>query len=101
MPVLTQNPTISNPSATNVQRILQLEVPVIVKLAERKLSLAEVLRLGNGAIIEFDRGSDQPLELMINNKTIGLGNAVKVGENFGLRLTQVGDAKTLIESLGG
>ncbi|HMO27589.1 MAG TPA: FliM/FliN family flagellar motor switch protein, partial [Tepidisphaeraceae bacterium] len=59
------------------------------------------LRLGNGAIIEFDRGSDQPLELMINNKTIGLGNAVKVGENFGLRLTQVGDAKTLIESLGG
>lgn len=101
MPVLTQNPTISNSSAANLQRILQLEVPVIVKLAERKLSLAEVLRLGNGAIIEFDRGSDQPLELMINNKTIGVGNAVKVGENFGLRLTQVGDARTLIESLAG
>jgi len=44
-----------------------MTVPVIVKLAERKLSLSEVLRLGNGAIIEFLKSSDEPLELLINN----------------------------------
>jgi hypothetical protein len=38
---------------------------------------------------------------MINNKTIGIGQTVKVGENFGLRITQVGDLKRLIASLGG
>ena len=78
-----------------------MEVPVIVKLAERKLSMAEVLRLGNGAIIEFFKPSDAPLELMINNKAIGLGETVKVGENFGLRITQIGDIRQVIQSFGG
>lgn len=100
MPVLASSSPPA-PAAAEVGRILKLHVPVIVKLAERKLSLNEVLRLGSGAIIEFDRGSDEPLELMINNKTIGVGEAVKVGENFGLRIKQIGDVRSLIESMGG
>jgi flagellar motor switch protein FliN len=83
-----------------VQRILRLSVPVIVKLAERRLTLAEVLRLGNGSILEFFKSFDEPLELMINNKVIGLGEAVKVGENFGLKITQIGDVKAVIRSMG-
>jgi flagellar motor switch protein FliN/FliY len=84
-----------------LQRILRLEVPVIVRLAERKLQLSEVMRLGTGAIIEFAKSSDEPLVLLINNKPIGLGETVKVGENFGLRITQVGDVRQIIASLGG
>ena len=90
---------LATPSNAELQRILRLEVPVIVKLAERKLSLSEVLRLGTGAIIEFFKSSDEPLELLINNKVIGLGEAVKVGENFGLRITQIGDVKQIIEAM--
>ena len=102
MPVLQSSPTIASPAPTKseLDRILRLSVPVIVKLAERKLSLAEVLRLGNGAIIEFFKSSDEPLELLINNKSIALGETVKVGENFGLRITQVGDVRAVIRSLG-
>lgn len=73
---------------------------MIVKLAERKLLLSEVMRLGVGAIIEFVKSSEEPLELLINNKTIAAGEAVKVGENFGLRIKQVGDVRQLIASLG-
>ena len=105
MPVLhSQRPAPAAPAAQPAQgelsRILRLEVPVIVKLAERKLSLAEVMRLGTGAIIEFSRGSEEPLELLINNKVIGVGETVKVGENFGLKITQIGDVKQVIRSLG-
>ena len=89
------------PTQAELQRILRLEVPVIVRLAERKLNMNEVMRLGVGAIIEFFKASDEPLELLINNKVIGAGEAVKVGENFGLRITQIGDIKLVIMSLGG
>ena len=88
-------------SSTELQRILKLEVPVIVKLAERKLNLSEVMRLGVGAIIEFVKSSDEPLQLLINNKPIGVDEAVKVGENFGLRITQVGDIKQIVQALAG
>ncbi|HEX3356298.1 MAG TPA: FliM/FliN family flagellar motor switch protein [Tepidisphaeraceae bacterium] len=77
-----------------------MTVPVIVKLAERKLNMSEVLRLGNGAIIEFFKSSDEPLELLINNKSIALGETVKVGENFGLRITHIGDVRAVIRSMG-
>lgn len=88
------------PSSRELQRILRLEVPVIVKLAERRLQLSEIMRLGVGAIIEFSKSSDEPLELMINNKTIAVGETVKVGENFGLRITQIGDVKDIIGAMG-
>jgi flagellar motor switch protein FliN len=89
------------PSATQdeLNRILRMRVPIIVKLAERKLNVHEVMRLGIGAIIEFSKSSDEPLELLINNKVIGLGETVKVGENFGLRLTHIGDVRQIIQSL--
>ena len=94
-------PAAPAPAQAELKRILRLEVPVIVKLAERRLMLSEVMRLGTGAIIEFFKSSEEPLELLINNKVIGVGETVKVGENFGLRITQVGDIKQVIKSLGG
>ena len=99
--VQTQRPPAPKPTTpAELQRILRLEVPVIVKLAERRLMLSEVMRLGTGAIIEFFKSSDEPLELLINNKVIGVGETVKVGENFGLRITQIGDVRELIQSMG-
>ena len=74
---------------------------MIVKLAQRTLTTAEVMRLGPGAIIEFVKASDEPMELLINNKAIGVGEAVKVGENFGLKITQIGDVREVIRSMGG
>src|SRR3954454_2621750 len=103
MPVLHAAPTYAAPpppSRDELRRILKLEVPVIVKLADRKLLLSEVMRLGVGAIIESLKSSSEPLELLINNKVIGVGETVKVGENFGLRITRIGDVRQIIQSLG-
>src|SRR4051812_18888349 len=70
MPVLTAAPpAAASPGPAELLRILKIEVPVIVKLAQRKVDVQEVLRLGPGSIIEFYKPSDEPLELMINNKT--------------------------------
>lgn len=88
------------PSQSEIKRILCLQVPVIVKLAERKAALSEIMRFGPGAIIEFAKSSEEPLELMVNNCTIALGETVKVGENFGLRITQIGDVRQIIRALG-
>ena len=93
-------PARAAPTDSELGRILHLEVPLIVKLAERKLNVNEVMRLGTGAIIEFFKSSEEPLELLVNNKVVGLGEAVKVGENFGLRIRQIGDVKQIVEALG-
>ena len=100
MAVLQGTPQASHSKYAEIQRILRLHVPVIVKLAERKFSCSEVLRMQVGSILEFNKASEEPLELMINNKSIAIGEAVKVGENFGIKLIQIGDVKSIIQSLG-
>ncbi len=90
---------VSQHRSENPHRILLLEVPVIVTLAERMMPLSKILTLSPGSIIEFDKPSDELLDLMINNRCVGRGQAVKVGENFGLRVTVVGSVKSRVEAM--
>ncbi len=85
-------PTDNPPVAADSSAILKLEVPVIVVLGERQMSIHDVLALAPGGILEIPKNADAELELRVNNRTIGTGKAVKVGENFGLRLTSLGNA---------
>jgi len=84
-----------------LRRILNLEVPVIVKLAECKMPIRRVVNLAGGAIIEFDKHFEEPLDLMVNNCTIGRGIAVKVGEKFGLKISVIASDREKIQSLSG
>ncbi len=83
-----------------LRRILHMRFPVIVTLAERNMPLEDVLRLTAGSIIEFDRASDAELHLSIGNRQIGAGQAVKVGEYFGLRITEVDPVHDRIRAMG-
>ncbi|MFG0257758.1 MAG: FliM/FliN family flagellar motor C-terminal domain-containing protein [Phycisphaerales bacterium JB043] len=79
--------------------ILQLEVPIIVDIGSRHLPLREVLQLSTGSIIELTKGADEELELNVNNKTIATGIAVKVGENFGIQISYIGDIQERLDAL--
>jgi len=84
----------------DVDAILKIEVPLIVRLGQRAMSLGEVLSLMPGTIIEVPKPVEDELEVLINNKVIGTGTAVKVGENFGIRISFIGDVRERIEALG-
>ena len=84
-----------------LKSILKLEVPLIVVIGTRDMPVKEVMNLAPGAILELPKLADEELEILVNNKPVGMGNAVKVGENFGIRVTYVGDLKQRIDALGG
>ncbi len=81
-------------------RILRLHVPVIVQLAERRMAVSTIRDLSIGAIIEFEKAVTDPLDLLINRHLIGRGFTVKVGENFGLRVSEVCDRSQRVRSMG-
>lgn len=86
---------------TEVDRILRLEVPIIVRLGQQTITMREAVSLVPGSIIELAKTAEEELDLLVNNKQIGTGAAVKVGENFGLRVTYIGDVRLRIQALGG
>ena len=93
-------PTEPAQDADATARTLRLRVPVIVQLACRMMPMGAVRDLAVGAIVEFDKPVDDPLDLLVNNHPIGRGICVKVGENFGLRITQICDARRRVLSMG-
>jgi flagellar motor switch protein FliN/FliY len=94
-------PLIAEPLSPCVRRILRLRVPVSVRLADRNMPVGEVLKFAPGNIVEFDRPVDSELDLMVGNRQIGTGVAVKYNEHFGIRVSYIGDVRQRIESLTG
>lgn len=92
---------IRNMLPASAQRVLRIRVPIIVRLAHRKMSTAQVLGLAPGKILEFDQDAEEPLDLLMNNHRIGCGVAVKVGENFGLRVTSILGAQGKLRAMRG
>jgi flagellar motor switch protein FliN/FliY len=99
-PVRTPPPPPPIRSTPETRRILRIAAPVIVQLAARKMSLSEVRRLSAGVILEFEKPVDSPLDLMVNNRIIGHGQTVKVGEKFGLRIEEIHSPVQRVRSLG-
>lgn len=85
---------------TELKSILGLEVPVVVLLAEQSMKVRDVLSLVPGSIIELGKPVDDDLVLLVNNCTVGRGVAMKIGENFGIEITQMGDSQTKVKAMG-
>jgi len=92
---------VSLPDTPEIRRILKLQVPIIVRLADKIMPAGEITQLAPGAIIEFNKVVSEELDLMINNKCVGGGQAVKVGEKFGLRVMRISPINQMILAMGG
>lgn len=80
-------------------RLRNLPVPVIVKLAEKKIELGQLLAIGPGAIITFEKSCEDLLELYVNNHLYCRGEAVKIGEKFGLKICETGSVHSRASAL--
>lgn len=80
----------SAPNPSPLHRISKLPVEAIVRLASKKIELKQLMSLCPGSLIAFDKPCEDPLDLYINNQIYCQGEAVKIGENFGLKVDQVG-----------
>lgn len=91
-PQMAQAPP-ANPNHNPLHRLNKLPVQAIVKLASKKIEMNQLLSICPGSLITFDKPCEDPLELYINNQVYCQGEAVKIGENFGLKIDRVGFKK--------
>jgi len=76
------------------EALLKLPLLATVVLGERSVKLQEVMALKAGDVMELGRSADEPLELRVSGRLIAIGTAVRIGEQFGLKVMSVGGAST-------
>jgi flagellar motor switch protein FliN/FliY len=80
--------------------LLRIPLSVSVNLAVKKLAVGEILALGPGSIVAFDKSCREPLELAVGEKRLATGQCVKMGERLGLRITSISSSRPVGESAG-
>ncbi len=70
---------------------LILDIPVVMSLevGSTKITVNELLTMGDGAVIELNRSAGDPLDVKVNGTLIGRGEVVEINGRYGIRLTEV------------
>ena len=80
--------------------LLDVPLEVSVELGRRKIQIGELLKLGQGSVVELEKLTTTPVDIFINKKFMGHGEVVVVNDRFAVRLTQVISPGERVKSLG-
>lgn len=72
--------------------VMRVPVTVQVVLGELRMPVAELMQLGQGAVIALDRALGEPVDLVVNGHLVARGQIIVVedkSKRFGISLTEI------------
>ncbi|MCC7416277.1 MAG: FliM/FliN family flagellar motor switch protein [Acidobacteria bacterium] len=85
----------------NLDVVLDIELPLVVRFGRTSLSLKALSALGPGSIVDMGRSPDDPVELLVGDRAIALGEVVIVEGNYGVRIVDLVSAAERVRALEG
>ena len=79
--------------------LLDIPLEISVELGRTKILINELLKLGQGSVLELSKLAGETLEILANRKLIARGEVVVVNEKYGIRLTEIISPSERIERL--
>ena len=84
---------------TQSEQLLDLSLETRLILGECMMDISEVLRLGQGSVIELDSKPKEPLEVWVNDRQIARARTVVVEEKVGAQIVQIESPETRLKSM--
>ena len=84
----------------NLDFLLDVNLQVSVEVGRTRMSIQDLLQLGQGSVIELTKLAGEPLDIFINERLVARGEAVIVNEKFGVRITDIISQQDRLETLG-
>ena len=82
-----------------LELLYDLQLPVSIELGRTNMLIRNILRLGRGSVIEFDKLVSEPVDVLINGKKVAEGEVVVIDKHFGIRITTLIDPSDRLRSL--
>jgi len=76
-------------SSQNLDFLLDIPLEISVELGKTKISIGDLLKLSQGAVVELNKSTEQPLDIFVNRKLMAHGEVVVVNDKFAVRLTNI------------
>lgn len=88
------------PEVKNIDMLMDVNLPIAIELGRTKMSIADILALGPGSVVELNKLAGEPVELLVNQRVVAKGEVVVIDENFGVRITQLLTPEERLKALG-
>lgn len=92
---------LSDEEMSNIALIMDVKLPVRVRIGKKRMLLKDVLNMDIGSVIELNQLANDPLEILVDNHVIAQGEVVIVDGNFGVQITSIGTKKERLTQLKG
>jgi flagellar motor switch protein FliN/FliY len=82
-------------SAADLAPVFDVPVHISAVLGRASLSVAQLLQLSQGSVLELDRKVGEAIDIYVNNRLVARGEVVVVDERLGVTMTEIikdGDA---------
>ncbi len=89
------------PESSDLDRIMEIPLEVHVELGRRRMRISELLGLGVGSVIDLGVTAGSPLAVYANQTLVARGEAVVIGERYGIRITDIVSPRERVKRLGG
>jgi flagellar motor switch protein FliN/FliY len=85
---------------SEIERILDIPLELTVELGRRRMRIGELLAMTAGSVIELTVPTGTPLAIYANRTLVAHGEAVVVGERYGVRITDIVSPRERVRRLG-
>ncbi len=88
-------PEVEDKTAIDLSPVFDVPVHISAVLGKTSLSVAQLLKLGAGSVLELDRKVGEAIDIYVNNRLVARGEVVVVDERLGVTMTEIikdGDA---------
>ena len=86
--------------ANDLEFLYDIPLKISVEVGRARILIRDLLQMSEGYVVELDKMAGEPLDLYVNSRLIARGEAIKSGDKFGIRLTEVISPLDRIENLG-
>lgn len=95
-----ENVAPSHDTRRELEFLFDVPLQISVEVGRARILLKDLLQMGEGYVVELDKFAGDPLDLYVNSRLIARGEAVKVGDKFAIKLTEVVSQSDRITQLG-
>ena len=91
--------TSASQSPASMKLILDIPLEITVEVGRTRMLIGELLKLGQGSVVELSKIAGETLEILANQRLIARGEVVVIKEKYGIRITEIVSPMERIEGL--
>ena len=83
------NQVMQDAQASSIDLLRDVELNVKIELGRSRMLVEDVLKLGEGSVVELDKLAGDPVDVFVNERLVARGEVLVLNDNFCVRINEI------------